>query len=81
MACEVKDNSDSRVSCQTCGDLAAEAVKRGIVDSISVSSAGRFLSAAHIKPHKNRYQLNAKFEDPERFPAEAKTVCDLYHSA
>ncbi len=81
MACEVKDNSDSHVSHQTCGDLAAEAVKRGIVDSISVSSVGRFLSEAHIKPHKNSYWLNAKFEDPEQFLAEAKTVCDLYHSA
>jgi len=81
MACEVKDNSDSHVSHWTHGDLAAEAVKRGLVDSISVSSVGRFLSEAHIKPHKNRYWLNARFEDPEQFLEEAKTVCDLYHDA
>jgi transposase len=81
MACEVKDDSDSQVSHWTWGDLAAEAVNRKIVTSISVSSVGRFLSEAYIKPHMSRYWLNARPEDPEQFLEEAKTVCDLYHSA
>lgn len=81
MACEVKDDSDSHVSHWTWGYLATEAVNRGIVESISDSSVGRFLSEAHIKPHQSRYWVNAHFEDPEQFLEEAKIVCDLYHSA
>jgi len=81
LACEVKDGSDSPTSCQTWGDIAAESVNRGIVESISAGSVGRFLSEARIKPHLNRYWQNAKHENPDQFYKEAEPVCDLYHRA
>ena len=81
LACEVKDASDSPISHWTWDEISWEAASRGIVKFISPSSVGRFLTEAHIKPHQNRYWLNAHKEDPEQFLKEAKTVCDLYHKA
>jgi len=34
-----------------------------------------------VQPHRCRYWLNAKPEDPEGFAEEVKTVCDTYHQA
>lgn len=51
MACEKLDDSDGPVSHWTNGHLAAEAVARQIVESISRTSVGRFLREAQIKPH------------------------------
>lgn len=34
-----------------------------------------------MQPHRYRYWLNAKPEDPEGFAEEVKTVCDTYHQA
>jgi transposase len=51
MACEKLDASDGPVSHWTNEHLAAEAVARQIVESISRSSVGRFLREAQIKPH------------------------------
>lgn len=51
MACEKLDDADGPVSHWTNGHLAAEAVERQIVDSISRTSVGRFLGEAQIKPH------------------------------
>ncbi len=81
MACEVKDDSEEATSHWTWGDLVRESVNRGIVEDISVSSVGRFLSEAHIKPHRSRYWLNAQPEDPEQFEQEVKEICGLYHEA
>ncbi len=81
MACEVKDDSEEPTSHWTWGDLAREAVHRGIVKSISPSSVGRFLSEARIKPHLSRYWLNSNPKDPVQFQEEIKVICDLYHEA
>ncbi len=81
LACEVKDASDSPISHWTWDEISWEAACRGIVKFISPSSVGRFLTEAHIKPHLNRYWLNAHKEDPEQFLKEAKIICDLYHEA
>jgi len=67
LACEVKDGSDEPTSHWTWKDIAAESEKRGIVNKISVGSAGRFLSEARIKPHLSRYRLNARPENTEQF--------------
>ena len=81
LACEVKDASDEATSHWTWSELVLESVKRGIFDKISVSSVGRFLQEAHIKPHLSRYWLNAPPEDPEKFYQEIKVICDLYLEA
>jgi putative transposase len=51
LACEKLDDSDGPVSHWTHGHLAAEAVERQIVESISRTSVGRFLGEAQMKPH------------------------------
>lgn len=81
LACEVLDSSDEGVSHWTHGHLAAEAVVRGIVETISGSSVGRFLGEAELKPHQNRYWLNAPDKHSEAFDQEVRTVCDLYQQA
>lgn len=59
MACEKLDDSESAVSHWTNGHLAAEAVNREIVESISRSSVGRFLGEAQIKPHLTQMWLHS----------------------
>ena len=56
-------------------------MKRGIVESISARTVGRFLNEADLKPHLSRYWLNPQISDPEAFAQEVKTVCDLYDEA
>nr|WP_019505560.1 hypothetical protein [Pleurocapsa sp. PCC 7319] len=49
LACESPEESERPVSHWTARELAAEAVKRGIVSKISPRSAGRFLTRSHTK--------------------------------
>jgi putative transposase len=49
LACESPEESERPVSHWTARELAAEAVKRGIVSRISPRSAGGFLKRSHIK--------------------------------
>jgi transposase len=81
LACEVLDESDEGVSHWTQRQIAEEAVKRGIVNSISSSTVHRFLSQASIKPHRSRYWLNSPMKNTEQFQKEAKTICDTYQNA
>jgi transposase len=79
MACEVQDDSDAAVSHWTQGHLAEEAVKRGILDTISRSSVGRFLQEADLKPHLTQPWLNAPTRKSPQFAQEVQEVCDVYH--
>jgi hypothetical protein len=81
LACEVKDGSDEPVSHWTWSGIAGEVVSRGIAESISSSSIGRFLSEARIKPHLSRYWLNTQPEDPEKFEKDIKEICKIYHQS
>lgn len=81
MACEVKDGSNECTSHWTWQEIADASVHRGIVNSVSVSSVGRFLAQAHIKPHLSRYWLNPRPDHPDQFCKEIREVCDLYHRA
>jgi hypothetical protein len=47
LACESPEQSERPVSHWTARELAAEAMKRGIVAQISPRSAGRFLKGSH----------------------------------
>ena len=81
LACEDPRHSDREISHWTPRELAAEAIKRGFVSTISPRHVGRLLDEAELKPHLSRYWLNANPTDPDLFAAEVKTVCDLYAQA
>ncbi len=81
MACERLDDSDGPVSHWTNGHLAAEAVDRQIVTSISPASVGRFLADAAIKPHLIKGWLNSPGRDTTEFTEAAQEVCTLYQDA
>ena len=40
-----------------------------------------FGGEAQLQPHRSQYWLNANPEEPERFEAQVKQVCELYQSA
>lgn len=81
LACEPPENSGRPITHWTGKELADEAVKRGIVVSISVAQVNRYLRRAELQPHKSRYWLNTKEEDPEVFKAQVQAVCDCYKEA
>jgi transposase len=82
VACEDPDESDREISHWTRRELAEEVIQRQIVPSISPRHVGRLLDEADLKPHMSRYWLNNdRDQDPARFDAETKTVCDLYAAA
>jgi transposase len=81
LACEPPEKSGLPITHWTGAELAAEAVKRGIVESISVSQVNRLLREAHLQPHKSRYWLNTTEKDPAQFEAQVQFVCASYHDA
>jgi transposase len=81
LACEPPEQSGRPITHWTCKELADEAKKRGIVESISVAQVGRYLREAELQPHKSRYWLNAKEKDPQHFQEKVEQVCDCYLEA
>jgi transposase len=81
LACEPPEKSGLPITHWTGAELAAEAVKRGIVESISVSQVNRLLREAELQPHKSRYWLNTTEKDPELFQAQVQIVCACYQDA
>lgn len=81
VACEDPKESDRPISHWTRRELADEAIKRSIVDSISPRHVGRVLDEVDLKPHLSLYWLNANPEDPATFAKEVKKVCHLYAQA
>ncbi|MGC9523871.1 MAG: transposase [Anaerolineae bacterium] len=82
IACEKPELSDRPVTEWTPRELAEEAIKRGIVETISPRSVGRFLDDADLQPHRSRYWLNNnRAADPETFDAEVRNVCEHYAEA
>ena len=65
LACEPPEQSGLPITHWTGAELAAEAIKRGIVESISASQVNRLLREAQLQPHKSRYWLNTTEKDPE----------------
>jgi hypothetical protein len=59
----------------SCAELAAEAVTRGVVNSISASTVGRWLAADAIRPWRFRSWIFPR--DPD-FAGKAARVLDLY---
>ncbi len=54
LACELPADSDIPLAKWSCPDLAVEAAKRGIVESVSASTVRRWLRADAIKPWQHR---------------------------
>jgi hypothetical protein len=81
LACEPPERSGRPITQWTQKELADEAKKRGIVESISTAQIGRYLRAAELQPHKSRYWLNAKEKDPQQFQEKVERVCDCYLEA
>jgi transposase len=81
LACEPPEKSDLPITHWTGAELAAEAIKRGIFESISVSQVNRLLREAELQPHRSRYWLNTTEKDPQRFAAQVHLVCACYHDA
>ena len=79
LACERPDAGGVPLSQWSASDLAREAVRRGIVTSISPRSVGRFLKESDLKPHLVRPWLTPK-PDPD-FEAKCIDVCRVYRSA
>jgi transposase len=75
MACELPAESGLPLSRWSSTDLAAEAIARGIVDSISASTVQRWLAADAIKPWQHRSWIFPR--DPD-FATKAARVLDLY---
>jgi transposase len=81
VACETPDQSGRPIDYWTGRELADEVVKRGIVDSISVSQVNRYLAEAALQPHRCKYWLNTTEKDEALFEQQVHTVCDCYLEA
>lgn len=55
--------------------------QKGIAKGISIRQVQRFLEEADLKPHKIKYWLNPKIDDPGEYERQAKAVCDCYLQA
>ena len=55
LACEIPSEIGLPISHWTSKDIAAEAIDRGIVESISASYVVKLLRRADLKPHRTKY--------------------------
>ncbi len=81
IACEPPELSGRPVAEWTHAELAAEAVKRKIVPSISASQVGRYLRAAELQPHRSKYWLNTTEKDNDVFQTQVEVVCQAWREA
>jgi transposase len=81
LACEPPALSGRPISRWTLRELRDEAIKRQIVEAISVSQIGRFLQQAAVQPHRKKMWLNTTEKDPQKFQAEVENVCRTYLEA
>ena len=79
LACEAPQDSGRAMTHWTQREIADEAMKRGIVDSISARSIGRFLQEADLKPHRSQYWLKAKPD--AQFAEKCQDICEVYRLA
>jgi len=81
IACEPPENSGRPVTSWTGRELADDAQKRGLVDSISASHVNRILREVDLKPHRSQYWCNTTEKDPELFQVQVELVCQTYLDA
>jgi transposase len=76
VACTPPKDADQPLSRWSCPELAQQAVRAGICESISASTVRRWLSEDALKPWQ--YQSWIFITDPD-FQPKAQRVLDLYH--
>lgn len=81
VACEPPAQSNRPITHWTRKELREEVVKRGIVEDISESQAGRYLREAQLQPHRRKMWINTQEKDPEVFQQEVEAVCQTYLKA
>ena len=81
VACEPPEMSNLPITHWTHQELRDEVVRRGIVDSISVSQVGRYLQQAALQPHRKKMWLNTTEKDPALFQQQVEKVCQTYLQA
>ena len=81
IACEAVEDSGRPVARWTQREIIDEAVKRGVIDSMSTSHLSTLLSEAQLQSHKSRYWLNTREKDPELFEQQAGAICEAYLEA
>ena len=81
LACEPPKLSGRPISRWTLRELRDEAIRRQIVEDISVSQVCRFLQPAAVQPHRKKMWLNTTEKDPQKFQAEVENVCRTYLEA
>src|SRR5712691_8572549 len=79
LACEPPEQSGLPITHWTGAELAAEAVQRGIVESISVSQVNLLLREAELQPLFFFNDTTTTEKDPELFQAQVQIVCACYH--
>jgi transposase len=75
LACALPAETGVPLARWSCAELAAEAVVRGVVEAISPSTVGRWLTADAIRPWRHRSWIFPR--DPD-FGLKAGRVLDLY---
>jgi transposase len=81
LACEKPELCGRPVSKWTSRELADEAVKRRIVETISTSHVGQILRSVNLRPHKTKGWCFTTEKDQEEFNRRAQEVCDAYLQA
>jgi transposase len=81
LACEPPKLSGRPIDHWTLRELRDEAIKRQLVEAISVAQVGRFLQQAAVQPHRKKMWLNTTEKDPQKFQAEVEKVCQTYLEA
>ena len=81
IGCEDPVLSGRPVTKWTTREIADEAIKRKIVESISVSQVQRILDDVQLQPHKNKGWCFTTEKNQELFQTQAKAVCDTYLDA
>lgn len=81
IACEKPESYERPISKWTQREIAEEAVKQGIVTSISKSHVGRILRSVDLRPDRIKGWCFTTEKDREAFDAQVQTVCDTYLSA
>ena len=76
LACEKPEHYGRPITHWTNGELADEAIKQGIVESISASYVGQLLKKNDLQPHRSRYWLNSKAD--ERKEERIADICAVY---
>lgn len=81
IACEKPEACGRPISKWTPREVADEAVKRQIVNKISVSHVSHILRSVNMQPHKAKGWCFTTEKDQEVFAKRAQEVCDVYLQA